>query len=206
MSDIKSCLIIAGGEFNKVDTADYDYVIACDRGYDYALRMGITPDIVIGDLDSITSEIKADANVIRLPAEKDDTDTMYAIKYATDKGCKILHVCCAFGGRFDHSIANLQAAAFAADRKVKTELSGVGTKLYVLRDESIELNKTDESYISVFALSDICEGVSLKGLKYELESAQLSNRYPLGVSNEWKDDICRIEVKKGILAVIICNK
>ena len=70
----KNCLIIAGGEYAPVNKTEYDYVIACDKGYKYALDMDIVPDLVIGDFDSLDINVKKDTPVIKLPKIKDDTD------------------------------------------------------------------------------------------------------------------------------------
>lgn len=211
---IKSCLIISGGEYNTVDAFSWDFVIACDKGFEYAERMKIKPDVWIGDFDSYKKEPSFDGQLIKLPIEKDDTDTISAIKYAIEKGCEFIHVCCAFGGRLDHTVANIQAASFAVDKGVRITMSGLNTVLYTVKNDSINLYCNADSYVSVFSLTDKSIGVTLKGLKYSLDNTTLTNSFPLGVSNECsfenkkpgEPSLVPVEVKEGILAVIVCKK
>ena len=150
----KNCLIIAGGEFAPVDKTEYDYVIACDKGYKYALDMGIVPDVIVGDFDSLDMEVNTNIPIIKLPKVKDDTDTLYAIKYAIDKGYKDITVCCAFGGRFDHSIANIQAAAYILESGGTPRITGKDTEVYMIKDSGIKLLPLAGSYISIFSYSE----------------------------------------------------
>ena len=202
----KNCLIIAGGEFAPVDKTEYDYVIACDKGYKYALEMGIIPDIIIGDFDSLDINVQKDIPVIRLPEIKDDTDTLYAIRYALDKGYNDITVCCALGGRFDHSIANIQAAAFILENDGKPRIIGKDTDVYMIKDSGIKLLPLAGSYISIFSYSEKCTGVTLRNLKYEITDAEITNSFPIGVSNEWKALPGYIEVKQGTLLIVISKK
>ena len=111
----KRCLIISGGEYSPFPAPEEDvFVIACDRGYDYACRCGVKPDLVLGDFDSCRSPVAEDLPVETLPAEKDDTDTMHALRRALELGCTDIALVCALGGRLDHLLANLQTAVFAA--------------------------------------------------------------------------------------------
>ena len=113
----KLCLIVSGGAFAPLpeDLRAPDFVIACDRGWQYAARLGVTPDLIVGDFDSAAAP-RAGAPVERLPTRKDDTDTMYAARRATELGYRNVAVCCAFGGRLDHTLANIQTAAWIAAR------------------------------------------------------------------------------------------
>ena len=82
---MNTCLIISGGEFAPLPLdLKYDYVIACDHGYDYAIRLGITPDLIIGDFDSCDTDVTSinEIPVETFPVAKDDTDTMLAVKCA----------------------------------------------------------------------------------------------------------------------------
>lgn len=200
------CLIISGGEFEPVKQTKYDYVIACDKGYKYSIDMEILPDVVIGDFDSLTSEIPDNIPVIRLPKIKDDTDTMYAVKHALSVGYKEITICCAFGGRFDHSLSNIQTAAYILNNGGNPEIIGKDTSVYMIKDSSIELEPIENTYISVFSYSEYSSGVTLKNLKYELDNAELTDSFPVGVSNEWKSGLAKIEVKNGTLLIVISKE
>ena len=113
------CAIISGGEYSPMDDIKAaEYIIACDRGYSYAKRSGIVPDLLLGDFDSYTGNLPEGAAVERLPREKDDTDTMHAVRRALELGFTRISLYCALGGRLDHLLANLQAASYAAERGV----------------------------------------------------------------------------------------
>lgn len=202
----KSCLIIAGGEFAPLPFPEhYDFIIACDHGFEYTQALGVRPDLIIGDFDSAASVPAPSIPVKRLPAMKDDTDTMSAVKFALSEGYRMLTICCAFGGRFDHSLANVQTAAFIAEQGAFCMVCGKDTRLYAIKNRQLQLPKTENAYLSVFAIRD-CTGVSLSGTKYELDHAGLSCCFPLGVSNEWAGETALISVDSGILAVLVCTK
>ena len=205
-----TCFIISGGRFADVDIrrSESEYVIACDKGLDNADRYGIRPDLVIGDFDSVSGENlrkieESEIKYIRYPKEKDDTDTMLAIKHALDMGFSHIKVTCAFGGRMDHSFANIQAARYAAERGAVVELVDDGCDSTIFANEEIEFNRREGCFLSVFSLSDISRGVSIKGAKYELENAELTGNFPLGVSNEFTDPKTAVSVKDGCLMVVI---
>lgn len=201
---MRSCLIVSGGEYAPLENNDkYDCVIACDRGYENALKMGLKPDLVIGDFDSCGKAVEDGIQIQKLSPIKDDTDTISAVKYALKEGYKNITVCCAFGGRFDHSYANVQTALYILEHGVRPVICGSGTELYAIHNGSIRISKKEGCYLSVFSASDKCEGVSISGTAYELSDAALTNSYPLGVSNEWTADEAQISVKSGTLVVVI---
>ena len=201
---MKKCLIVSGGEYSPMEnTNGFEYIIACDRGYENCLKLGIKPDLVIGDFDSYAGEVTGGARIRRLNPIKDDTDTISAVKDAFANGYKDITICCAFGGRFDHSFANVQTAAFILEKGGIPSVFGKGTAVYGIKDGGINISRKENSYLSVFALSDVCRGVSISGAKYEIDDAELTNTFPLGVSNEWAGDAAHISVEKGTLIVII---
>ena len=102
------CIIISGGVFGPVpEKQPGDFIIACDRGYVYCERLGLTPDLFIGDFDSYSGAVAPGVAVERLIPEKDDTDTGHAITYALSHGFRELVLVCALGGRLDHTLVNV---------------------------------------------------------------------------------------------------
>ena len=202
---MNTCLIISGGEYHPLpDSIKYDYVIACDHGYDHALKLGIKPDLILGDFDSCDFDKE---NVAGIPIEtfsvcKDDTDTMLAIKKAMSLGYRDIVIVCALGSRFDHSLANIQSMAYIAEHGGSCELFGKGEHLKTLCNGSIKLPKKENCSLSLFSLTDKCEGISIKGSEYDCENVTLTNTFPLGVSNKWKDDVVTVSVKSGILLTV----
>lgn len=217
----KECLLVAGGKENKIgfkfpDGFENVFVVACDKGYEYCVKQNVPVDFLCGDFDSCELEIPESktipGGVEILPTHKDDTDLIYAIRYALKNGFQKIVITCAGGGRFDHFLSNIQAMVFAktcgngeyeAKSKVEVCLYDDENEIYIIQDESIELQKQENRSLSVLSFSDRSEGVTIKGAEYEVSDVTLTNRFPLGQSNEWKDSCCRISVKNGILLIIM---
>ena len=201
-----SCVIISGGEACSLRDISAAYIIACDRGYAYARSAGLRPDAVIGDFDSFDGggELARQDGVpvIQLPVRKDDTDTMKAARYALEQGYTDITLLCALGGRLDHLLANLQTAAFVVKHGGRARIVSDDTEVTVFSGGTERFMRRDGRSLSVFALSDCCTGVSIRGASYDMEDGVLENSFPLGVSNAWKEPVTEISVKTGILAVV----
>ena len=197
------CLIVSGGDFSRPpeELLRADYVIACDRGYEYARQLALSPDLIIGDFDSAPLP-ETDVPVERVPSEKDDTDTMLAARRALEAGWRDIAVCCAFGGRLDHAFANIQTGAFIASHGGRARLCGEGTDAVIINGGSITLPRREGWSLSLFALSERCEGVAISGAKYSGEGFELSPSFPLGVSNVWSAPEARISAARGIMLII----
>ncbi len=202
---MNTCIIISGGEFHPFpDNLEYDYVIACDHGYDYALKLGIVPDLILGDFDScdFDKENVTDIPIETFPICKDDTDTMLAIKKALSLGYRNIVIVCALGSRFDHSLANIQSMAYVAEHGGTCELFGKGEHLMTLCNCSVKLPYKESCSLSLFSLTDRCEGVSISGSSYDCENVTFTNTFPLGVSNKWNEAVVTVSVKSGILLTV----
>ena len=202
---MKTCLIISGGEYHVLPAnLKYDYVIAPDHGYDYAMRMGIKPDLILGDFDSCQYDRDSvkDIPVESFPVCKDDTDTMLAIKKALSLGYGHIIISCALGARFDHSFANIQSMAYVAEHGGFCELLGEGEYLRTLKDGAVDLPKKENYSLSLFSLTDCCEGVCIKGSAYDCNNVTLTNTFPLGVSNKWREDVVTVSISSGILLIV----
>lgn len=182
---------------------DGDYIICADGGITIAEQNGIIPDIVLGDLDSVDS-VNQQYNFIRHPKEKDDTDTMLCLKYGIANGFCDFLIIGGIGGRFDHTIANLQTLAFAKENGVNAAIISYNTFCTIIKgEEKYELPIKENAYLSIFSYSDECRGVTVKGAKYELADAVLKSTFPLGVSNEWKEEKATISINEGKLLIIV---
>ena len=206
----KRCVIITGGDptadLSRLIRGD-DFVIACDRGVRYAAEGGVTPDLIIGDFDSYGGPLPEGVPVMKLKPEKDDTDTMAAMRYAEENGFGEALLLCALGGdRVDHTIANLQTMAHGAAEGMTVALAGDGVRMICSGPASRELGKEEDSYLSLFALSGEVTGVDALGVKYPLRDGKLTPSFPLGVSNEWTEETARISHKSGILLTVITEK
>ena len=180
-----------------------DFVIACDRGYTYCERLGCVPNLLISDFDSYDGPVDASVPMEKYPSEKDDTDTMLAIRYAAEHGYDEVLISCALGGRLDHLLANLQSLAYARKQGLAAALITEDTEIRALQSESMKFPRQEGWSLSIFAVGGPCSGVSIKGAKYPLEHAELPPSPPLGVSNQWSAECAEISVEQGILLVIL---
>ena len=194
-----------------------DLYIAADGGFSAMQKMGIKPDILIGDFDSMENGVPSEADlsgieVIRHPVEKDDTDTLLAIKLGFDRGYTAFTIYGCLGGeRFDHTIATCQSLAYIVEHGGMAIAYGepreVGKTLLMtmLKDAALELPEYCEGHFSVFAYGGECRGVTLKNFKYEVNDVTLTPAFPLGVSNSFLSGKSgTVEVSDGTLLILFC--
>ena len=199
------CYIVgaSGENFENFIPNDGDLIIASDGGYEQLIKKGYTPDILIGDVDSLDiSDVSC--KVIRHPVMKDDTDTILCIKYGMEKGYKNFVIYGGLGGkRISHSYANIQALAFIKDSGCFGKLISENCEIFMLENSKIEFDKGKSGHVSVFSYTNRSCGVSEKGLKYEITDVEISNRFPIGVSNSFTGAPSFISVKDGTLLIIL---
>ena len=209
MSHLKTCIIIAGGEIQEEIQIFPDALILCaDSGYIHAQKQNIKPHVLIGDFDSYTEKLPEEIPIVRYPVEKDVSDTWACVEFAKEHGRTEFMIYGAFGGdRIDHSIANLQLLRSIAEKNLNARLY---YKKQIIRNlnagEKITFFRHSIPCFSVFALSEICRGVTIKGAKYPLENAELKNSFPLGLSNETTDNTAEISVQEGNLLLVMTEK
>lgn len=197
------CIVIGALPVQRLPfaVAVEDYLIAADKGYETAVRLGLTPQLVVGDFDSLGYAPKAE-NVVRLNVRKDDTDVGHALAIALERGCTEFHVFGALGGKLDHTIANVQLAANLAAQGASCTFYGDCERFTVLQNNSITFGASHCGRISVFSLLPESRGVSIRGLSYCCENVTLTNTFPLGVSNEFVGANAEISVSDGRLLVM----
>lgn len=210
----EKCILFCAGEFDpashEIDVNQDTLVIAVDGGMTYCRELGIVPDIAIGDFDSASDEDKAytdsvtgTMSVIRLPKEKDDTDTIAAIRKGLELGCREFILYGATGGRIDHYFANIQALLFIKHHGAEGKIVGSDTDIFIIENESVVFEQKDKGTISLFVLGDKAENVTVKGLYYEVESVELTNDYPIGISNEFCGKEATVSVGNGALVCMV---
>lgn len=197
------CYIVGAGECKKLDFTkkDGDIVIAADGGYKYLQRAGIKPDIVIGDFDSLGKAPEGE-KIIRLKPEKDVTDTYAAVSEGIKCGYSRFNIYGASGGRIEHTLANIQLIASLAEKNMQASIFDGSTVITAITAKTLRFDSAYNGYISIFAHSDKCTGVCLRGLKYPLENAELSNLFPLGVSNEFLGVESEIVIGNGTAIIV----
>ena len=198
-----NCLIISGGKFCKIKIKkSYDLIIACDKGQLYAKRMKIKPDLLIGDFDS-SKPPRDKSFVITVDSEKDDTDTSLAVKYALRNGYKNIDIIFALGNRIDHTIANISILKYIYENGGNGVIISDDAKIFVAGIGNTKIKKEKNSFLSIFSLTDKTEVNYIRGSKYDLKNVTFKNSFPLGVSNEFVKDTVSINVKKGMLLIVI---
>ncbi len=199
----KICYVVGAGENYGLDfkPATGDFVIAADAGLCYLEERGIRADLVIGDFDTLKC-VPEHPNTIVLSAQKDDTDTLAAVREGIRAGYTNFHIYCGTGGRIDHTMANLQVLAYLSANNMRGFLFDNGSVITAITNNRLCFEKIPCGYISVFSGSAEAEGVTLCGLKYELNNATLTNTFPIGVSNEFNGKESSISVKSGTLFIV----
>ena len=197
------CYLVGAGDFyGHISVEDDDIIIAADGGYDNLVRRGITPDILIGDFDSIKSFIPDDIRTVRYPREKDETDMFLSYEAGVKFGYTEFVMLGATGGRLDHTFANISLLLYAKKKGHNITIIDGRGMLLCIKDEAISLAGNSGAKLSIFALGGVATGVSILGTKYEVEDVKLTPDFPLGVSNEFKEESARISVKNGALLII----
>lgn len=206
MTDMGICYIVGAGEDCGLDFCPKaeDLVIAADGGYARLQAAQIRPDLVIGDFDSLGAAPDGE-KVITLPVVKDVTDTWAAIELGKERGYREFWLYGCTGGRFEHTVANVQTLAALAAQGMRGWLVSMDQLTTAISGETVEFGPEHEGFLSVFSHTDRCRGVTLKGLKYELEQAELTNLFPLGVSNEFLGCPSSVTVAEGV-AVLVLNR
>ena len=197
------CYIVGAGDCESLvfKKNSEDLIIAAEGGYKYLLSAGITPDIIIGDFDSLGETLEGE-NIIKLNPVKDITDLHAATDIGFEKGYTEFVIYGALGGRFDHSLANIQLIARLSQSGCNAVIRDGKTVVTAITDGAINFDSSCRGYASVFSHSDKCENVCIRGLKYNLENAELSNNFSLGVSNEFIGINSEIIVGKGTAIII----
>lgn len=200
----KICTIICGAPDGKIQRELVEgLVIAADKGLDYALEAGITPEIVVGDFDSAEMAVPSGIEVVKFPPEKDYSDANLAVEIALERGFDEFRLLSALGGRLDHTIANIQLIYRLKKRGITAELFGNGERAFFLENETREI-PAFSGYLSVFAYENSAV-ISESGVKYPTEKLAFTNDFPLGLSNEITEKTAKITVHSGAALIILVN-
>lgn len=208
------CVVFAAGEYygterwpaNAVAVPHGAFVVAADGGLDHTRALGVEPDVVVGDFDSLKGARPESAGrTIALPPLKDDPDLLSALKIGWAHGCRTFHIYGALGGRIDHTISAIQLTALIANHGGIGFLHGDGTIVTAIRDGELAWPAFDARpgrMVSVFSHSDVSRGVDEPGLKYRMMDGTLFGDTVQGVSNEFLPGTpARVGVREGTLIV-----
>ena len=203
MSD-SACYIIGAGPFYGLGQKPQigDYILAADGGYRHCQTAALTPDLLLGDFDSLEDR-PTTLDTQTFPVEKDDTDSMLAIKKGLELGCDTFYIYGALEGkRVDHTMANFQALQYLAERGVRGYLVGRRQIATAIHNDSLQIPPYFIDYLSVFCMGKDATGVNIRGAQYELENATLTSGFPLGVSNRFIQKKVTVSVEDGTLLLM----
>ena len=207
-------LIVCGGEIDGdfaerlIMSSGFEVIIAADRGMDFLYEHKITPDIIVGDFDSVKNEAlsyfkeKGMSDIHVLNPEKDDTDSECALQIALDHGADHIIIIGATGTRIDHVLGNISLLGKAMSEGKMAELLDTHNRIRMINNElEIEKNKQYGKYVSIIP---VCKNnkITLEGFKYPLKDYTFEGFNTLGISNELVDDIAKITVNEGQYIVI----
>ena len=196
-------VIITGGEirdyeYTKLLIHKNDTIICADSGYDHAIKMNLSPSVLIGDLDSIKGSVKEDLKIIKYPTDKNFTDTELALQYAKEENFENILILGAIGTRFDHTIANILLLTQFTNAIILNE----NNKVQVGTD--ITLEEEVGTIVSLIPISK-CVGIYTKNLKYQLVNATMEIGHSLGISNVMISSVANITVSSGAMLVVVAN-
>lgn len=201
---VRRCVVFCAGEEGEIDftVTPEDFVICCDAGYLAAKRRGITPDLLIGDFDSYRDPLPESVEALRFPVEKDDTDSMLALREGLRRGYLQFVLLFALGGRLDHTLANLQALAFLEEFGASGQIIGPRDRVQLLKNGTLDIPRRSAYTFSIFAYSGKAIGVTLKGMQYPLNDAVVTEAFPIGLGNHIIEPMGRVSVLDGTLLVV----
>ncbi len=185
-----------------------DRIIGADGGAGQALVWGLTPDLVIGDMDSLADEDKVllereGCRFVVHPRAKDQTDLELALTYAVAEGARELVVLGAFGGRLDHTLSNTLLLALPQLRRVPVWLVDDREEMVLAQSgQTVSVQGQPGDLVSLLPLAGDASGVRTTGLEWELEGGTLCFGFSRGVSNEMTAPEASIAVEEGLLLVV----
>lgn len=201
----QTCYIFGAGDYGGLTLCPADIsdglVIAADGGFAQLEQWGISPHLAVGDFDSL-GRVPQGVEVVRHPVMKDDTDMMLAVQTGIRLGCTRFLLYGGLGGRLDHTLANVHILAWLARLGLPAFLLGEDTAVTAVHDGALVFDAGCQGTLSLFAWGGAARGVTLRGLLYPLERAELSPERPLGVSNEFLGQRAHVSVQSGTLAAL----
>lgn len=178
-----------------------DLIIAADAGYLTAKRLGFIPDVVLGDFDTLGEEnIPDGVECLRVPTEKDDTDTQLAVHIAIERGAEEIVIVGGLSGRIDHTLSTLAILEDLWERKenrVYAILTDGKNRVRFIRSSGTILPRSQYRYFSLIAADELVKGISIDGCKYPMRNGRISRRRQWAVSNEITGNCTLIEIKRG---------
>ncbi len=191
-------------EAREIKSLSHRFLICADAGLENARLHHLTPDLTLGDFDSLAGgEPEVSGPKLTFPVEKDDTDTMLGVKEGLARGYRRFLLYGSLGGRLDHTIANIVTLRYLLEQGAQGWIMSCDNCVTMLKDGSMTFAKDDRfPHLSVFSYDPVAEGVTEIGGKYAPVTHSLTNLFPLGVSNSIVGDEATVSVERGVLLII----
>ena len=200
------CVIVGGADINnygfiREKLRAEDYVIFCDSGLKHLERLQVTPNLIVGDFDSHENP-HLDAETIVLPCEKDDTDTVFAVKEAVKRGFDEVLLLGVVGARLDHTLGNVSILLYLDSLGKKGCIIDDYSEMEIVSDQPVSI--CDQySFFSLLNITGFAKGITITGAKYPLNGGEITCEYQYGISNEvLPGQTARVSVAEGKLLLI----
>ncbi|MCH5202594.1 MAG: thiamine diphosphokinase [Oscillospiraceae bacterium] len=202
------CVIISGSpdaNINEIKSlcTENDFIVCADSGYSFAKQAGVTPDLIIGDFDSLKEELPKDTEIVKLNTHKDDTDTDHCVMECIRRGYRDFLLLGSIGGRTDHTFANIAILAFLSEYHYKGEARNNGEEIRIVNKGSYKFNGRKGLTFSVFPYGCESVNVTYKGAEYPLDSYTLTYNVSRGISNMFTEDEAEIQINSGRAIVFV---
>lgn len=187
MTDMRRCVIIGGADIGRYDRIRAylrtdDFYICCDSGLKHQEGLGIVPDLIVGDFDSHENP-HLNIETIVLPCEKDDTDTVFAVKEALKRGFQDFLLVGVIGGRLDHTLGNVSLLLMLDAQGKRAVALDDYSEMEIVSDKPALIEDCC-SYFSLLNISGLAQGITIRNAKYPLSNAEITCEYQYGISNE----------------------
>ncbi|WP_372368235.1 thiamine diphosphokinase [Candidatus Uabimicrobium sp. HlEnr_7] len=201
--------IMSGGttpqedHFFKSLLPNYQFYVAVDMGMDVFHRLGIKPNILVGDLDSISSDIDIEGiELHKFPCDKDKTDTELAVDYCNSSGFSHIDILGGIGDRLDHTLANAYLLVYANKPNNRVRLLNSINTIYLLTAaKAVEIKGKENDIVSLIPITENIEGLTIRGCRWNLEKGSISQGRTHGLSNYLKNTTANLSIAKGMTFV-----
>lgn len=199
---MKQAFVFVGGGIDPARITerpdDEAITVAADCGWRNAELLGITPQILVGDFDSLGEpDVPDGTEVLQVPAEKNETDTQLAVGLALSRGAEQITIVGGLDGRLDHTLSNLAILEDLERRSFHGVITDGRNRVRFLKNNSTLIPRSGFRYLAILAADPVIKGVSIEGVKYPLKKATLRRDHQYAVSNEIEKNCALIEVRKG---------
>lgn len=199
---MKRCVIVGASKiYNYERIKGYlksdDFFIICDGGINHTEKLNIMPNLIVGDFDSFSGEINFDVPIIKLPVEKDDTDSFAAAKEAVKLDFNDFLLIGVTGQRLDHTLGNISVLSMLDSLNKKAMIIDDYSEISIISNQSVSLRRGSCRYFSIVGYDGPVKGVNISGAKFPLINAQINSNYQFAISNEIEAEYAQVSINHG---------